>query len=69
MHTLEMAVVIPLLFFVILGGLGLSVHTVKLVSRQIEGYAESTCTDVSDCVQVLRITEVAHEILDEFEQP
>ncbi len=64
MHTLETAVVLPLLFLVIGGGLFLSIHTVKLIDKQVTGYGEMPCIEAVDCVQVLRITEVVYEICD-----
>ena len=68
MHALEMAVVLPLLFFILLGGLFLSIRTVQLIDRQVNGYAQTPCIDVADCVQVIRIVEVTYDLLEEVNQ-
>ena len=68
MHTLEMAVVLPLLFFVLLGGLFFSIRTVLLIDRQINGYAQTPCMEASDCVHVIRIVEVTYDLLEEVNQ-
>ena len=67
MHTLETAVVLPLLFLILGGGLFFSVRTVQLIDRQVNGYAQTPCMEVSDCVQVLRVVEVTYDLLEEFD--
>lgn len=69
MHTLETAVVLPLLFVVMVGGLLLSIHTVDLIDKQVTGYIQTPGMDSADCVQVLRIAEVVYDTLEEFERP
>ncbi|MBR5280479.1 MAG: hypothetical protein IKU26_05895 [Clostridia bacterium] len=64
MHTLETAVVLPLVFFIFAGGLFLCLHTVGLIDRQITKYGEKPYMEASDCVQVLRITEVTYDLLE-----
>lgn len=69
MYTLETAVALPLLFLVVTGGLLLSIHTVDLIDKQVTGYGQTPGTDSGECVQVLRITEVIYDTLEEIDRP
>lgn len=66
MHTLETAVVLPLIFLILGGGLLLSTQTVGLIDRQVTTYAKTADLEAADCVQVLRIAEVTYDLLETF---
>ena len=68
MHTVEIAVVLPLLLLVLLGGIFLSFQSVTLVGKQNQCY-EATTIDSKSCTDVLRITEVVYETIEQFTKP
>ena len=67
MHTVETAVVVPLLLSILLGGIFLPFKAVELIEVQNQLY-ERTEVDVASCVDVLRITEVVYETIESFTQ-
>ena len=62
MHTVETAVVIPLLLLLLLGGIFLSLRSVALVEAQNQFY-ESAELKSRSCLDVLRQTEVVYETI------
>lgn len=68
MHTLETAVVLPLILLIVLGGIGLSVATLGLLDVQSDRYCEVGMEDSSACVQVLRVTEVVYETIQDLQK-
>lgn len=68
MHTIETAVAIPLILLILLGGIGLSLQTLQLIEKQTERYGAKSVDSASECVQILRITEVVYEILEEMQE-
>lgn len=68
MHTIETAVAIPLILLILLGGIGLSLATLQLIGNQMERYQTESVDPTSECVQVLRITEVVYEIMEDMQK-
>ncbi len=68
MHTIETAVAIPLILLILLGGIGLSLETLQLIGNQMKRYQTESVDPASECVQVLRITEVVYEILEDMQK-
>ena len=68
MHTIETAVAIPLILLIFFCGIGLSLQTLQLIGKQLEQYRMESVDSVSECVQVLRITEVIYEVFEELSE-
>ncbi len=68
MHTVETAVILPLLLLILLGGIFLSLQSVELVEKQNQSYGNLD-VDSASCTDVLRITEVVYETIDSIRKP
>ncbi len=68
MHTVETAVILPLLLLILLGGIVLSLKSVELVEKQNQFY-ETSAIDSEACTNVLRVTEVVYETIESVAKP